>query len=155
MLKAARQMLEDWAVGSQSRKMDDWLRAKSQLPNDRMGIVVALVTHQRHALGASFSCDFLNPAQVLVGQPMICSKLENTLAKMHKNGQSFALSGSLPWLFTLQAFLRPPLYDRGLQIWRQLQRGMPHVEACVAEMGDAGTHLNLSGFDAFPTGFHP
>jgi hypothetical protein len=155
MLKGARQMLEDWAVGSQSRKMDDWLHSKGQVPAERMGIVVALVTRQRHALSASFSCDFLNPAQVLIGQPTICSNLEDMLAKMHKNGQSFALTGSLPWLFTLQAFLRPPLHDRGLQVWRQLQRGMPHVETCVAEMGDAGTQLNLTGFTEFPMGFRP
>jgi hypothetical protein len=155
MLKAARRMLEDWALGSQYRKMDEWLRSKAQLSDDRMGILVALVTHQRHALSASFSCDFLNPAQVLIAQPMICKKLETALAQMHKDGQPLAITGSFPWLFTLQAFFRPPLYDRGVDVWRQLQRGMPHVENCVAEMGDAGTQLNLSGFDEFPKGFCP
>jgi hypothetical protein len=47
MLKVARQMLQDWALGSQTRKMDEWLRSKSQLPDHRMGVVVALATHQR------------------------------------------------------------------------------------------------------------
>jgi hypothetical protein len=32
---------------------------------------------------------------------------------------------------------------------------MPHVENCVAEMGDAGGQLNLTGFDEFPKGFRP
>jgi hypothetical protein len=155
MLKVARRMLEDWALGSQYRKMDEWLRSKAQIADDRMGILVALVTHQRHALSASFACDFLDPAQVLIGQPMICPKLEDALAQMHKDGQSLAMTGSVPWLFTFQAFLRSPLYDRGLDVWRQLQRGMPHVEKCVAEMGNAGTQLNLTGFDIFPKGFRP
>jgi hypothetical protein len=96
MLKVARRMLEDWALGSQDRKMDEWLRSKAQLPDNRMGILVALVTHQRRALSASFSCDFLNPAQVLIDQPMICPKLENVLARMHKDGQSLAMTGSVP-----------------------------------------------------------
>jgi hypothetical protein len=86
---------------------------------------------------------------------MMCAKLESALARMHKDGQSLAMTGSVPWLFTFQAFLRPPLYDRGLYVWRQLERGMPYVEKCVAEMGDAGTQLNLTGFDEFPKGFRP
>jgi hypothetical protein len=155
MLKIARRMLEDLAVGSQIRKMDEWLRSKAQLPDDRIGILVALVTHQRHVLSTSFSCDFLNPAQVLIAEPMICSKLEKLLAQLLKDGQPLAFTGSFPWLFTFEAFLRPPLYDRGVDIWRQLRRGMPHVESCVAEMGDAGAQLNLIGFDEFPKGFHP
>jgi hypothetical protein len=153
--EGARQMLEDWALGSQYRKMDEWQRSKALLPDDRMGILVALVTHQRHSLSALFSCDFLNPEQVLVGQPMICSKLESTLAQMDKDRKSLAMTGSVPWLFTFQAFLRPPLYDRGLDVWRQLQRGMPHVQKCVADMGDSGTQLNVTGFDKFPKGFCP
>jgi hypothetical protein len=120
-----------------------------------LGVLVALVTHQRHELSASFLCDFLEPAQVFVVHPMICSKLESKLAQMHRDGQSLALTGSVPWLFTLQAFLRPPLYERGVDVWRQLQRGMPHMENAVAELGDAGTHLSLTGFDEFPRGFRP
>jgi hypothetical protein len=156
MLKAARQMLEDWAVGSQNRKMNDWLQSRAQLSDHRMGILVVLVTHQRHVLSASFSCDFLEPAQVFVAHPMICSKLENMLAQMHRSDQQLALTGSVPWLFTLQAFLRrPPLYERGVDVWRQLQRGIPHVENAVAEMGDASAQLNLAGYDEFPKGFRP
>jgi hypothetical protein len=120
-----------------------------------MGILVALVTHQRHVLSSSFSCDFLYPAQVLIAQPMLCGKLETVLAQMRKDGQSLATTGSVPWLFTFQAFLRPSLYDRGVDVWRQLQRGMPHAANQVAEMGDAGTALNLTGFDEFPQGFRP
>jgi hypothetical protein len=86
---------------------------------------------------------------------MICSNLESMLAQMHRNGHSLALTGSVPWLFTLQAFLRPPLYERGVDVWRQLQRGMPHVENAVAELGEAGAQLNLTGFDEFPKGFRP
>jgi hypothetical protein len=37
MLKAARQMLEDWAVGSQNRKIKEWLHLKAQLSDDRIG----------------------------------------------------------------------------------------------------------------------
>jgi hypothetical protein len=155
MLKVVRQMLEDWALGSQTRKMDEWLRSKAALPDHRMGVVVALVTHQRHTLNASLSCDFLNPAQVLIDHPMMCSTLENVLAQMQKAGQQLAMTGSLPWLFTLQAFLRPPLYGRGVDVWRQLQRGIPHVERCVAEMGQAGAQLNLASFDEYPKGFRP
>jgi hypothetical protein len=32
---------------------------------------------------------------------------------------------------------------------------MPHAANQVAEMGDAGTALNLTGFDEFPQGFRP
>jgi hypothetical protein len=46
LLKAARQMLEDWAVGSQTRKIDEWLHAKAQLSDRRMGVVVAFVTRR-------------------------------------------------------------------------------------------------------------
>jgi hypothetical protein len=155
MLKIARQMLDDWALGSQTRKMDEWLRSKARLPDHRLGVVVALATHQRHALSALFSCDILNPAQVLIDHPMICSKLEGMLAQMHKANQPLAMTGSLPWLFTFQAFLRPSLYERGVDVWRQLQRGIPYVEDCVAEMGDAGRLLNLKGFAEFPKGFRP
>ena len=155
MLKAGRQMLEDWALGSQTRKIDEWLRSKAQLSDQRMGVVVAFVTHQRHALSAAFACDFLNPAQVLIDHPMICSELDSLLAQMHKANQPIAITGSLPWLFTVQAFLRPPLYDRGLDVWRQLQRGIPHVEGRLAEMGEAGRQLNVNGFDEFPKGFRP
>lgn len=155
MLKFARQMLEDWAVGSQARKMDEWLRAKRQLPDYRMGIVVALVTHQRHELSASFSCDFLIPEKVFIRHPMICPTLEDVLATMHKNNQQLAITGSLPWLFTLQAFIRPPLYDRGVDVWKQLQRGMPYVQKSIADMGEAGSQLNMTGFDEVPNGFDP
>jgi hypothetical protein len=155
MLKGVRRMLEDWALGSQHRKMDEWLRAKAALPDHRMGILVALVTHQRHALNAAFSCDLLYPGRVLSEEPMMCSKLESLIARLHDGGQPLALTGSVPWLFTLHAFLRPPLYGLGVDVWRQLKRGMPHVETSVAEMGDAGKQLNLIGFEEFPNGFRP
>jgi hypothetical protein len=91
----------------------------------------------------------LIPVQVLVVYPMACQKLEALLAQMHKANQPLALTGSLPWLFTLEAFIRPSLYGRGLDVWRQLARGMPHVNDCVAEMGMRDANLTWGALTNF------
>jgi hypothetical protein len=153
VFESAKQILGDWAVGSQTRKMDEWLSAKAKLTDDRMGLVVALATHQRHALDALFDCDFLRPVKVLGNHPMICSKLESEIYRMYKGGQSLALTGTLPWLFTCQAIVRPTLQGRAMDVWQHMVRGIPYVGDRVAEMGSAGSSLNLTGFDECPEGF--
>ena len=99
LLQAARQMLQDWAVRSELRRIDEWLLTRANLPDERMGILRALVTHQRHALTAMFACDFIRPAEVLRKHPMVCSKLETLLAELHKDDSSLAYAGTNPWLF--------------------------------------------------------
>jgi hypothetical protein len=117
--------------------------------------VVTLVNEQRRVFERHFNANFLDPPLVVATYPMIGSTLESMIAKMHKNGEPLGVTGAVPWYFTMEATLRPALYDRGVLVWRQLQRGMPHVPAFVASLGTEGNVIDLTGYDQFPSGFRP
>jgi hypothetical protein len=153
VFQTARQMLQDWAVGSQIRKIDEWILSRSKLPDKRLAIVRALVTHQRHALGALLSCDFIRPADVLRQHPMVCSTLERLIDQLHKDGNTLTLAGTVPWLFTMQAVMRPQVHERGVNVWKLLERGSPYLDYARSELGEGGGQLNLRGFADVPLGF--
>jgi len=88
---------------------------------------VACATDWRHKLHDE-GCDLLDPSICLAKDPMITFRLSNAIGKLQRSGNPQLAAGLMVWVHTLRAMTRPELRTLGRAMWRELERGFPHVE---------------------------
>jgi hypothetical protein len=71
-------------------------------------------------------------------------------------GQQSDAAGVMVWLFTLRCGAALELRQRGRELWKELQRGYPHVKEAADSLGAlSGKTINIDGFDRVPIGLEP
>ena len=130
----------------------DMLRA---MDSAELGHVVAIATHMRHTL-ESEGHNVMDPivyAGQNIGFPLYLSKSINEAQKQSRMQDAAAL---MVWVHTARAGVRIELRGLAREMWRQLERGFPHMsESARAFERLSGSILNTQGATQFPAGFTP
>lgn len=143
-------------TASHAAEVDDWTRKLRFLDSSSIGLIVAIAANVRNECLQVKGIDLLSPHLVIHQDPDIAATLVSHIKTFQKAGQNEAASGYFPWLFTVRACFDLDLLPNTRELWRQLERGFPHVESAAEKLEDMfGVRLNTYGATEFPQGFTP
>lgn len=107
----------------EAQQVVDHLRS---LDNRSMGLVLAIAAHQRNAL-IKDGVDMRDLSKIIHGAPMYHLDLAKAVNVLIKKKRQHDALGMQVWMHSLRALLDQELYPYGVEIWKELERGQPHV----------------------------
>jgi hypothetical protein len=146
----------NWGIGAQKREIDPWLDNLRSVNGDEVGTLLAVATHIRHGLELRLGVDLLDPILTHTAKPDLIFELHRIVKHCQSTGQQSDAAGVMVWLFTLRCGAALELRQRGRELWKELQRGYPHVKEAADSLGAlSGKTINIDGFDRVPIGLEP
>jgi hypothetical protein len=146
----------NWGIGAQKREIDPWLDNLRSVNGDEVGTLLAVATHIRHGLELRLGVDLLDPILTHTAKPDLIFELHRIVKHCQSTGQQSDAAGVMVWLFTLRCGAALELRQRGRELWKELQRGYPHVKEAADSLGAlSGKTINIDGFDRIPIGLEP
>jgi hypothetical protein len=147
--------INSWSSDKQHEEMAHFVDMLRAMDGPELGHVVAIATHMRHALELE-GHNVLDPIIYTgqnVGFPLFLSR---TIAEAQKQGRTQDAAALMVWLHTARAGVRLELRNLAREMWRQLERGFPHVnESTLGFERTVGSPLNTQGATQFPSGLTP
>jgi hypothetical protein len=119
-------MINRWAGGKQEEELRQFLGMLKAMDGSELGLVVAGVTHMRHAL-ESEGHNVMDPIVYTTASPTIAIHLGNLVRECQKQGRMQDAASLMVWLHTMRAGIRLELRGLAREMWGQLARGFPHV----------------------------
>lgn len=144
-----------WAVGAQKKELQSFVSALSAMDGQEVGFVLAIATHQRNQMETS-GFRLMDPIIDYPMDPSVTFRLLRIIKEYQRAGQPSDAAGTMVWLHTMRVGAQHELRPLAREMWRQLERGMPHVMRAAAEIY-ALTHNfpDTTGSDRFPSGLTP
>lgn len=140
----------------QAAEVDDWTRKLRSLDSTGIGAIVAIASNVRNEFLLENGIDLLLPHLAIHQDPYIAVKLLGRIKGFQKNNNQSAASGYFPWLFTVRACFEMDLLPNTRELWRQLERGFPHVASAADGLEETfGVILDTRDSNEFPDGFTP
>lgn len=140
----------------QAAEVDDWTRKLRSLDSSSIGAMVAVASNVRNEWLLESQVDLLLPHLVIHQDPYIAVKLLGRIKALQKGDNQTAASGYFPWLFTVRACFEMDLLPNTRELWRQLERGFPHVTSAADGFEETfGVMLDTRDASKFPDGFTP
>jgi hypothetical protein len=100
-------------------------------PPDRLGLLVALVAHQRNRFLAQ-GINVLDPKAAVTADPELLLWINLAISEMGERQPAVADAARI-WLFTLQGSLIEWLATPVGYLWRELRRGLPFYRLGASE----------------------
>jgi len=100
-------------------------------PPDRLGLLVALVAHQRNRFLAQ-GINVLDPKAAVAADPELLLWINLAISEMGERQPAIADAARI-WLFTLQGSLIEWLATPIGYLWRELRRGLPYYRIGASE----------------------
>jgi len=144
--------VNNWASKRQRKDLEDFLLRLRAMDGEEIGHLVAVATHVRHKIEAK-GHSLLDP---LSNEPWITAGLSKHTVQLQKEGDLVTAAGLMVWVHTLRAGSHLEIRQLGRNMWRELERGFPHVEdAALGAVVTLGVELNTDGSDSIPLGLNP
>lgn len=119
-------------------------------------MLLAVATHIRHGLEERLGVDLLDPILTVNSSPDLIFELHRIVKHCQSANQQSDAAGVMVWLFRLPCGAAMELRQRGRNLWKELQRGYPHVaEAADSLRVLTGKTIRIKGFDRVPIGLEP
>ncbi len=139
----------------QVAELQSLLAVLASLTQEEIAELVVLATHVRHGMEQEGN-DMLNPHSLMLHKPDIALRLVRLIEGYRRNGNQTAASAMMIWAHTMRAAIRGELLPLARQMWRELSRGFPHLQAARDRLALAlNTDFDISDATQFPTGFDP
>jgi hypothetical protein len=149
--------LRNWGmglfVGQQKRELATFLEKLKAMDGDEVGLVLAAVTHYRHALEKEghLPMDMITYVGV---NPAFALTLSQRTNAFQSAGNNFAAVAPMIWCHTARAALSLELRTLAREMWAELARGTPHVVEAHLNFGRiSGLYFDIDGAELVPTGF--
>ena len=146
-------LLKYWASTKYRKEVDAHVAHLRGLDDEAVGIMVAIAAHQRNALKAE-NVDLSDLKHVATVAPMYhyeMAKAANALTREKRPHDSLGLQ---VWMHSLRAVADPALVAPVKDMWRELERGYPHVgDARTLVKEEADIDLNIAHATETPTMF--
>ncbi len=143
-------------TASHAAEVDDWTRKLRSLDSSSIGAIVAIASNVRNEWLQEKNMDLLLPHLVIHQDPYIALMLGSKIKALQRANNQSAASGYFPWLFTVRACFDLDLLPNTRELWRQLQRGFPHVASAADGLEETfGVILDTRDANEFPDGFTP
>ncbi|MEC7472908.1 MAG: hypothetical protein VX946_06065 [Pseudomonadota bacterium] len=148
-------LFASWAIRRQRKELESFIERLRSLDGADIGFLLAVATDIRAKLEKS-GFRMMDPIVDFHCDPLLPTKLNSIVRDFQKRKMMAEAAGAMVWLHTARAGARIELRQLGRDMWKQLQRGFPHVIASsVGARSIDGFALELHGFDAFPAGLTP
>lgn len=145
--------LMSWGAKSQKSEIADLVQRLAGLDSSEVSMMVVAAAEWRNRLAESEGLDLLQPGAVLVQHPKLTFILSRTVQKLQGSCDFAAAAGLIIWVHSLRAMTDPLLRADGRAMWRELERGFPHVLQTTAELeAITGRSMKIEGWQAVPNG---
>jgi hypothetical protein len=119
------------AVAVLAQRLLPFLVHLEATPPDRLGLLVALVAHQRNRFLAQ-GINVLDPKAAVSADPELLLWINLAISEMGERQPAVADAARI-WLFTLQGSLIDWLATPVGYLWRELRRGLPFYRLGASE----------------------
>ncbi len=144
-----------WASRKQEEELQHFLKMLKGMDGPELGLVVAGVTHMRHALEHE-GHDVMEPVLYASRNPAFAVFLVRLVQQCQKQGRPHDAAALMVWLHTMRGAIRPELRGAARDMWREQERGFPHIEESATALRSIhGQPLNTASATEFPAGFTP
>jgi hypothetical protein len=151
-----RNKVRNAAVSAQGRELQSFIDMLTSLDGYDIGMTVAMISYARHVLEKTYKVDLLDPVTAIAARPNMIIEVGSLVADLQKSNKPAVAAGFIVWVHTLRAAHSLELRQLGRDLWGQLQRGFPHVQACLETLplliGDVPMPENVA---TIPIGFSP
>lgn len=143
------------ALKTQSAELKAFIDGLSTMDGQEVGFVLAIATHQRNML-ATAGMSLMDPLVEYPRDPTIVMRLRGIIRQYQKSNQPTDASGTMVWLHTMRVGGQHELRPLAREMWRQLERGMPHVIPASVQIFTLTRNVpDTVGHDEFPAGLTP
>ncbi|MEX0694885.1 MAG: hypothetical protein WD075_10600 [Rhodospirillales bacterium] len=137
-------MMRGWAQKRYRKEALQMLEHIRKLDNDAMGLVLAIAAHHRNALMRE-GVDLRHLTALSREAPMCQHELAQAVNVLAKKKRQHDALGLQVWVHSLRGVVHADVYGVGLDIWRELKRGLPHVaKARTLVRKETGFDLNIA-----------
>jgi hypothetical protein len=120
-----------------------------------MAELVLYANHYRQRFAAA-GHDFLRPREYLAQEPRAAALLIDAANHYRDQGDALATGAVMVWAQTVRATVAPELLPLARNMWAQVARGFPVLEATAPKMKlILAPDFDPTGADSFPAGFGP
>lgn len=140
-------------VAERQQQMEAFVKTLRERKDEDMGYTLLLVTHVRHKVKEMGYDMLLTNMQYDLNQ-QTCARLGELIQEYKAGNQPPLMYASMVWVYTMNAATSMDMRSLGRQMWRELRRGVPHVEKNI----ERATKLldeepETAGYDQWPHGF--
>ncbi|MHA6574534.1 hypothetical protein [Pseudomonas yamanorum] len=142
-------------VASQKKEMQAFIGGLSSMDGQELGFILAIATHQRNVLEEA-GLHLMDPLVDYPRDPTSVIRLRGIIREYQRAKQPTDAAGTMVWLHTMRVGGQHELRPLAREMWRQLERGMPHVLHATAQIYSLTKNFpNTSGYESFPAGLTP
>ena len=146
-------MMGGWASRRYRKEAEKHLAHLRQLDNESIGLVLAIVAHQRNAL-INEGADMRDLTALVQAEPMYQHSVANAVNALIKSKRPHDALGMQVWMHSLRAIADPNLMPFAISIWRELARGKRHVaKARTLVKSETGFELDINMAQEIPPEF--
>ena len=139
-----------WALGRYRKDLAEHIRHLKGLGDKDMGLMLAIVQHQRNAL-IKDGTDMTDLAGVVNEKPTYHRELAEAAAVLKRKKRPHDAFGLMVWADSLRAVQSPELMSDAVTLWRELRRGRKNLKQAEKDVRDAtGFELDLTDADKLP-----
>jgi hypothetical protein len=141
-------------ISSFETDIDRFILGLRGASSSELGCIVALTSHWRNALAATFGWNLDHPDLVSV-QDMGAAMKVNRMIRDVQQREPFYAPGLMVWLHSIRASQTPEIRLRGREMWSVLAGGIPFAEQAAEDLQVMGVHLFIDGFERIPQNLTP
>lgn len=146
-------LMHGWARKRYRKEADRLIAHLRSLDDESAGLVLAIATHHRNAL-LETGVDLRDLTALARTQPMYQHELAKAVNVLTRNDRQHDSLGLQVWVHSLRCVADPGLHDFGVQLWREMKRGRPHVaKARKLVSKETGFELNINMANEVPSEF--
>jgi len=146
-------IMQGWAQKRYRKEAVRLLDHLKTLDDESIGLVLAIATHHRNAL-LETGIDLRNLTALAEIQPMYQHELAKAVNVLTRNKRQHDSLGLQIWVHSLRCVADRGLYGLGVELWRELKRGQPHVaKARKLVTKETGFELNITMANDVPAEF--
>jgi len=144
-----------WSINEQRKEIDSFVEILKSLDGAELGHIVALATDIRHRLELEGHI-IIDPIIYLKTNPKFTVTLIHVYQELQKHNKMQEASGVMVWVHTFRAAAILELRGLGRSVWRELERGFPHIDSSAdGYYMLTNIKLDIEGANSFPKGLTP
>ncbi|WP_057458388.1 hypothetical protein [Pseudomonas syringae] len=142
-------------VSTQKKEIQAFIDGLSSMDSQEIGFLLAAATHQRNMLEEE-GFRLMDPLVDYPSNPTIVIRLRGFIRAYQKASQPTDAAGTMVWLHTMRVGGQHELRSLARNMWRELARGMPHVEYAATQIYLITRNYPITaGYEDFPKGLTP
>lgn len=146
-------LMRGWARKRYRKEADRLTGHLRTLDDESIGLVLAIAAHHRNAL-LETGIDLRDLTALARVQPMYQHELAKAVNVLTRNKRQHDSLGLQIWVHSLRCVADAGLYGLGVELWRELKRGQPHVaKARKLVSKETGFELNIAMANEVPAEF--